>query len=81
MNPSDTTQRRSVVPMAIALMFKGGLNLMTKPQLFLKATASVSSELSHIKIQSKIFMASDIPLIKIMNVEKIPVNTVIAASK
>ena len=36
MNPSDTTQRRSVVPMAIALMFKGGLNLMTKPQLFFK---------------------------------------------
>lgn len=34
MNPSDTTQRRSVVPVAIALMFKGGLNLMTKPQLF-----------------------------------------------
>ena len=36
MNPSDTTQRRSIVPMAIALMFKGGLNLMTKPQLFFK---------------------------------------------
>ncbi|WP_290082174.1 BamA/TamA family outer membrane protein, partial [Bacteroides acidifaciens] len=36
MNPSDTTQQRSVVPMAIALMFKGGLNLMTKPQLFFK---------------------------------------------
>lgn len=35
-NPSDTTQRRSVVPMAIALMFKGGLNLMTKPQLFFR---------------------------------------------
>jgi outer membrane protein assembly factor BamA len=34
MNPSDTTQRRSIVPMAIALMFKGGL--MTKPQLFFK---------------------------------------------
>ena len=34
MNPSDTTQRRSIVPMAIALMFKGGLNLMAKPQLF-----------------------------------------------
>ena len=33
MNPSDTTQRRSIVPMAIALMFKG---LMTKPQLFFK---------------------------------------------
>ena len=36
MNPSDTTQRRSVVPMAIALMFKGGLNLFSKPQLFFK---------------------------------------------
>ena len=36
MNPSDTTQRRSIVPMAIALMFKGGLNQMTKPQLFFK---------------------------------------------
>ena len=35
-NPSDTTQQRSVVPMAIALMFKGGLNLFTKPQLFFK---------------------------------------------
>lgn len=36
MNPSDTTQRRSVVPVAIALMFKGGLNLFSKPQLFFK---------------------------------------------
>ena len=36
MNPSDTTQRRSVVPMSIALIFNGGLNLMTKPQLFFK---------------------------------------------
>ena len=36
MNPSDTTQRRSIVPMAIALMFEGGLNLMAKPQLFFK---------------------------------------------
>ena len=36
MNPSDTTQQRSVVPMAIALMFEGGLNLFTKPQLFFK---------------------------------------------
>lgn len=36
MNPSDTTQRRSVVPMAIALMFEGGLNLFSKPQLFFK---------------------------------------------
>lgn len=36
MNPSDTTQRRSVVPVAIAFMFNGGLNLMSKPQLFFK---------------------------------------------
>lgn len=34
MNPSDTTQLRSVLPVAIALMFQGGLNLMAKPQLF-----------------------------------------------
>ena len=47
----------------------------------LKATVSVSSEPSLIKIQSRIFMASDIPLIKIMNVEKIPASTVIAAFK
>lgn len=36
MNPSDTMQRRSVVPVAIALMFEGGLNLSSKPQLFFK---------------------------------------------
>ena len=36
MNPSDTTQLRSVVPVAIAFMFKGGLNLFSKPQLFFK---------------------------------------------
>lgn len=36
MNPSDTAQLRSVVPFAIALMFKGGLNIMTRPQLFFK---------------------------------------------
>lgn len=36
MNPSDTTQRRSVLPVAIAFMFNGGLNLMSKPQLFFK---------------------------------------------
>ena len=35
-NPSDTTQQRSVVPMAIAFMFNGGLNLFSKPQLFFK---------------------------------------------
>lgn len=36
MNPTDSTQLRSVVPVAIALMFNGGLNLFTKPQLFFK---------------------------------------------
>lgn len=36
MNPSDSLQRRSVLPMAIAVMFEGGLNMMVKPQLFFK---------------------------------------------
>lgn len=36
MNPSDTLQKRSVLPMAIAVLFEGGLNLMVKPQLFFK---------------------------------------------
>ena len=28
MNPQDTTMRRSVLPVAMAFMFKGGLNIM-----------------------------------------------------
>lgn len=36
MTPSDTTQLRSVVPVAIAFMFNGGINLFSKPQLFFK---------------------------------------------
>ena len=36
MNPSDTTQRRSVIPMSVALMFNGGINILSKPQLFFK---------------------------------------------
>lgn len=36
MNPSDSLQRRSVLPMAIAVMFEGGLNMIVKPQLFFK---------------------------------------------
>lgn len=36
MHPADSTLQRSVVPMAIAFMFKGGLNLFSKPQLFFK---------------------------------------------
>lgn len=35
-NPNDTTLQRSVLPIAVALMFEGGLNLSTKPQLFFK---------------------------------------------
>lgn len=35
-NPSDSTQLRSVVPAAIAVMFKGGLNITSRPQLFFK---------------------------------------------
>ncbi len=36
MNPSDEEQRRSVLPIGIAVMFKGGLNMSVKPQLFFK---------------------------------------------
>ena len=36
MAPKDTTLKRSVVPMALAFMFDGGINLFSKPQLFFK---------------------------------------------
>lgn len=36
MQPSDSTLKRSVVPMAIAFMFDGGINLFSKPQLFFR---------------------------------------------
>ena len=36
LQPSDTALKRSVVPMAIAFMFDGGINLFSKPQLFFK---------------------------------------------
>ena len=36
MAPKDSTLKRSVVPMAIAFMFDGGINLFSKPQLFFK---------------------------------------------
>lgn len=36
MNPSDTTQLRSVIPMSLAVMLKGGVSIMAKPQLFFK---------------------------------------------
>ena len=81
MNPKDTTMRRSVIPASVAFMINGGLNLVVKPQLFFKNDRFRIFGTFSYKIQSKIFMASDIPLIKIMNVEKIPASTVIAAFK
>ena len=36
LNPQDTTQKRSVVPIALAFMFDGGINIFSKPQLFFK---------------------------------------------
>lgn len=36
MQPSDTTLRRSILPVTIAFLFNGGLNLQSKPQLFFK---------------------------------------------
>lgn len=36
MQPGDTTLRRSVLPVTIAFLFNGGLNLQSKPQLFFK---------------------------------------------
>ena len=36
MNAKDTTMQRSVVPAAMAFMFKGGLNIVVKLQLFFK---------------------------------------------
>ncbi len=36
MVPSDTLLKRSVVPVNVAFLFKGGLNIFSKPQLFFK---------------------------------------------
>lgn len=36
LNPQDTTLKRSVVPIALAFMFDGGINIFSKPQLFFK---------------------------------------------
>ena len=36
MNPKDTTMQRSVIPIALAVLLKGGLNFSTKPQLFFR---------------------------------------------
>lgn len=36
-NPKDTTLLRSVFPFSIAVMFKGGMSIGTRPQLFFKS--------------------------------------------
>ena len=36
MQPKDSTLQRSVVPVNIAFIFEGGINLFSKPQLFFK---------------------------------------------
>ena len=36
MHPKDSTLQRSVVPINIAFIFEGGINLFSKPQLFFK---------------------------------------------
>lgn len=81
MNPSDTTQLRSVVPMAIAFMFNGGINLFSKPQLFFKGDRFRIFGKSAIKIRKKTFTASAIIPIKIMYEATVPANTGTAACK
>ena len=34
--PKDTTLNRSVIPMSLAILFKGGVSIVSKPQLFFK---------------------------------------------
>lgn len=35
-NPADTVQKRSVLPVNVGVLLEGGLNVMVKPQLFFK---------------------------------------------
>ena len=79
MNPSDTTQRRSVVPMSIALIFNGGLNLMTKPQLFFKGDRFRIFGTFSYKTPSKTSTVSDITQTRTIREGKIRVNTDTAA--
>lgn len=36
LNPNDSTQKRSIIPLTFAFVIKGGMNVMVKPQLFFK---------------------------------------------
>lgn len=35
-NPNDSTQKRSIIPLTFAFVIKGGMNVMIKPQFFFK---------------------------------------------
>ena len=35
-NPNDSTQKRSIIPLTFAFVINGGMNVMVKPQLFFK---------------------------------------------
>ena len=74
MNPSDTTQLRSVVPVAIAFLFNGGLNS------FLKVTASASSENLLIKTRKIISTVWATVQTRIMFVATAPANTATVVS-
>lgn len=81
MNPSDTTQLRSVVPMAIASCSTVASISSPNRNSSLRATVSVSSESSAIKIRKKTFTASAIIPIKITYEATVPANTGTAACK
>lgn len=81
MNPSDTLQKRSVLPMAVAVMFEGGLNLMVKPQLFFKNDKFRIFGKFTYKNTLENFMVSAMLPISIMSAVTLPVNIVIAVSR
>lgn len=81
MNPKDTTMRRSVLPFAMAFIFKGGLNIMVKPQLFSRTTSFVSSGSFPIRIPRKTFTAWAIPPTNTMNGATRPASTGTVASR
>ena len=83
MNPGDTTQLRSVLPMSIAYMFKGGVNLMVKPQLFFKGDRfRIFGKLRLIKILIDNFYGIGYSTNKDYEPwRQIPASTVIAAFK
>ena len=70
MNPSDTLQKRSVLPMAVAVMFEGGLNLMVKPQLFFQKMIKfrIFWKIHFTRIHWRIFMVS--AMLPISNYER-----------